>query len=214
MKKVKVITVSKVASSSFAAALAKQRMNGAARYKVTHSHSLIDLKETLDNDKNVLIISGIRNPMDRNISYFFQSATDKVHNSFKTKKNNYQGELIDVPNLYQMNVDEAIHKFFSLDFHTGYNDWFDEFFELTNITEFDKEKGYQLYQLPNGNQLLFYVFERLPEIKRELAAIFDIPSVPHINMRKNNLYQKFKEKIQFSDEYKKQFNHPWMDLFY
>ncbi len=61
-----IITMAKVASASFSAEL---KATGAA---VKHYHSLTKLKMLLGEDKNVIIITGIREFVARNISYFFK----------------------------------------------------------------------------------------------------------------------------------------------
>lgn len=65
-KKIEVITVAKVGSSDFLHSCKKI-------YPTIHKHSLLRLKRVLKNKKDTLIIVGIRNPIDRNLSYFFQS---------------------------------------------------------------------------------------------------------------------------------------------
>ena len=47
-----------------------------------------------------IIIVGIRNPIDRNLSYLFQTCSDNFCNSVGTKKNNYNGELCYIPGVY------------------------------------------------------------------------------------------------------------------
>ena len=54
---------------------------------------MLTLRDVLNNKSNCLIIVGIRNPIDRNLSYLFQTYKDKDYNDVKTKKNNYKGEF-------------------------------------------------------------------------------------------------------------------------
>lgn len=40
-----------------------------------------------------MIVVGIRNPIDRNLSYLFQTYNDNFYNDVKTKTNKYNGEM-------------------------------------------------------------------------------------------------------------------------
>jgi len=71
-KKIEIITVAKVGSTSLKNSLEK-------KFKVFHRHSTEHLAQVL-NDSNVFIICGIRNPLDRNISYFFQTYHQNFNN--------------------------------------------------------------------------------------------------------------------------------------
>lgn len=215
MSKVDIITVSKVASASFAYSMARTRINGGPLYKVYHSHSLEDLRDILNNQSDRLIISGIRNPLDRNISYFFQGFHDNFYNTVKMASNNYQGELCYIEGIENKTAEEMIDIFFDQKWHYTFNDWFEEFMELTGITEFDKDKGYQMYELKNGNKLLFYTFEKLDENSDELSKLLKIKNIPNTNIRINNTYKEFKQLIKFPDEYKeKLLMEPHMHIFY
>ena len=54
---------------------------------VRHSHNLRDLANVVNDSKNTLIMSGIRNPLDRNISCFFQTYSDNFYNNVRTAAN-------------------------------------------------------------------------------------------------------------------------------
>ena len=73
-KKYQVITVAKVGSASMYHSLKK------AKKKVYHEHSLARFKNLLDTESNLFFIVGIRNPIDRNLSYFFQTYKDDFYN--------------------------------------------------------------------------------------------------------------------------------------
>lgn len=76
---VHVVTVAKVGSANFLHVCKE-------KYKTYHTHSLLHLKNILKNKKNILIIVGIRNPVDRNLSYLFQTFRNNFYNTVCTKK--------------------------------------------------------------------------------------------------------------------------------
>ena len=75
-------TVAKVGSSNFLSCNYSQ----SAKIHVHHGHSLLTLQNTLNNKSNCLIIVGIRNPIDRNLSYLFQTYNEKELFGVETKK--------------------------------------------------------------------------------------------------------------------------------
>ncbi|MDB4337575.1 hypothetical protein OAA09_00995 [bacterium] len=203
---IRIITVAKVASSTFKHSLHKQ-------YKVSHGHSLMQLKEIIENESNVLIVSGIRNPLARNLSYFFQTYSDSGYNDVKCRANKYQGEKCYImPSQKMLSISEKqITKlFFKQKWHTTFNDWFDEFFELTyiNHTPFNIDLGYQLYCLDATKNiwLLFYTFETLEKNTSWFEAFFNISKLEHTNKAENRIYNEtyasIKKSIVFPQKYK------------
>ena len=71
--KVVINTVAKVGSANFLKCKYSQSKD------INHGHSLLKLQDTLNKESNCLIIVGIRNPIDRNLSYLFQTYND-LHN--------------------------------------------------------------------------------------------------------------------------------------
>lgn len=204
-KSVHIITVAKVGSSNF---LYSMKNNN--RYAVKHNHSLLGLKNILDSCKNTLIIVGIRNPIDRNLSYFFQTYSDDFYNTVKTKKNNYKGEYCYVcpsGDLSKMNNDDLIKKYFNMDYHYTFNDWFYEFFEITGIDKlsFDKEKGLQYYNLPSNNLIMVYTLEKLSNNKREICEFLKIKDLFHSNNSNEKDYRNKYKEIKNSIEYPKSY---------
>ena len=92
-KTVIVNTVAKVGSSNFLKCKYSQSKD------VSHGHNLLKLKDALSKKSNCLIIVGIRNPIDRNLSYLFQSFNDKFYNDVGTRMNNYEGEFCYIPKM-------------------------------------------------------------------------------------------------------------------
>ena len=85
-----VITVGKVGSQNFDTILIPLFK------KRPLTHSLLKLKKVLNTSNNFIIV-GIRNPIDRNLSYFYNIGNNPYktyHPKFETKKNNYQTQII------------------------------------------------------------------------------------------------------------------------
>ncbi|XWV24998.1 hypothetical protein QJ856_gp0781 [Tupanvirus deep ocean] len=215
-KKIEVITVAKVGSSDFLHSMKN-------KYKVVHRHSLLRLKMVLE-DTNNLIIVGIRNPLDRNISYLFQGYNNYLHNDILTKKNNYKGEIAficDENEFAKIGDEELIEKFFAANYHFTFNDWFDEFFEITKIDKlsFDKKKGLQFYDMPNNNCIMMYTLEKLDSNKEEICNFLGIDRLLHTNNHNDRHYKdkylSVKKKIKFPKNYKDKLLHTnIMNFFY
>lgn len=146
--------------------------------------------------KDVYIITIIRNPIERNISAFFQ-------NILKFEGVNYK--LIEMEQLKQ-------------DFLNNYNHeiplaWFDkEFYPTTGINiydyDFDKSKGYLIME-SNNIKLLIYKLELDDRNKEIILAKFLNSNKSRIKLEKTNLstnkgysdiYKKFKNNSIYSDE--------------
>ena len=149
-------TVAKVGSANFLNCRYSQSR------KIHHGHSLLTLQNTLNNKSNCLIIVGIRNPIDRNLSYLFQTYKDNFCNDVKTKKNSYKGELCYIPKVYDTKLkryatpEVIIDLYFKQKYHNTFNEWFEEFLNITKITNFDKDKGVEFYKFPNNNTIMIY----------------------------------------------------------
>ncbi len=197
------------------------------KYICTHSHSLNKLKYDL-NHRNKLIIVGIRNPIDRNISEFFQNMNLNFLTDLEIKRNNYRGEynyISDFESLSKKTTNEIINLFFNHDnfknHHFIFNDWFYEFFDLIDIKSFtfNKKKGFEFYHLKNSNTLLVYTLEKLNDNLEEFKTFFNLDSFPIHNDGNNkyykDIYNDFKKNISFTHDYKnKLLNTNIMNIFY
>jgi|LWDU01.1.fsa_nt_gi hypothetical protein len=201
---IRIITIGKVASSAFKHSLHE-------KYKISHSHSLLQLKETLENETDTLIISGIRNPLNRNISYFFQTYSDEKNTGVLCEGNKYKGDkcyIMKRKAILNTPTNELIRLFFKQKWHHIFDDWFEEFFRLTQINSvvFPKELGYLLYPLDNNNWVLFYTFEKFLENTAFFESFFDIPELKHTNKADDRIYKdkykSMKETIKFPKSYK------------
>jgi hypothetical protein len=212
LKPFEIITVAKVGSASFKKSLEQLG-------PCPHSHNLLRLKNIL-KEGNRTIISGIRNPIDRNLSYFFQTYGDNFFNSLKTQKNGYKGENCFVKELVnETRPEEFIRQFFLQKNLYVFNDWFEEFLAMTEISSFDKESGLQLYELKNNNTLLFYKLEslnkNLPEIKRHFGLDEWLTTNVGGKKKYGEIYAQAKEIIEYPDDYlDKLLNTSIMKMFY
>lgn len=161
--------------------------------------------------KNIKIISAVRDPISRNMSSFFQ-----IINRYDEKT-------------YQMgldNVEELIDSFFLQYKHDYPLTWFDK--ELKEVFDFDiykhsfeKVKGYSIYKKDNLDILLIKT-EKIKEIGTEAINDFMNLNISTLvnknradNKRYSNLYTKFKNNIQFSQEYiNKMYQSKFMNHFY
>ncbi len=196
----RIVTVAKVGSTDFT-------LSCKNKYKTTHRHSLLYLREILEKEKDTLIIVGIRNPIDRNLSAFFQHFRDRRNNDLQTKKNNYKGEYGFTPISLKTDTKTIIEWYFKKDIHNTFNDWFEEFFEITNIYDkgFNKDKGLDFYEQPNNNTIMIYTIEKLDSNNAEICKILDIPKLGYTNKGElrdyKDIYINVKKEITYKKEY-------------
>ena len=197
---INVITVAKIGSTMFNTILYDH-----------HYHSLNVLIYIIENKTNNLIISGIRNPIDRNISYFFETYNLSFID-IRMKCNDYKGEYhtgIDNISIIDKDTDQLIDLFYKQNYHTTFNNWFNEYFDILNFdinsNSFDKEKGWGIFKVKNNNYILLYTLEKINNLENELLKL-DI-KLKSENVADNKIYSKkykeFKQKIKISDKYKK-----------
>jgi hypothetical protein len=208
---IEVITLAKVGTTNFSSSLQRVYTNGLEH---VHTHGLNILEHILNNNKKNLIISGIRNPLDRNMSYFFETfymqscePILKYNNAYNSIQNTFvcnKHEIIDIK------TNELIEIFKNKDyiFHNHFTLWLEQFFSLTNIQtiEFDKEKGLQLYKLDDDNYILFYVLEKYKDNIDILEKFLKLSLYDKKNQIEDkyisNKYKEFKENIKLDYNYK------------
>ena len=199
-------TVAKVGSTNFSECKYSQTK------KIHHGHSLLTLRDALDNKSNCLIIVGIRNPIDRNLSYLFQTYKDNDYNDVKTKKNNYKGEFCYISEVYNKTMKSfaapelIIDLYFKQNYHNTFNEWFEEFLDITKITNFDKDKGIDFYKFPNNNTIMIYTMEKINAnseyIKTQLGIVSEIENKNNSDNRAySKIYEQVKQKIVYKKEY-------------
>jgi hypothetical protein len=208
-KNIHIITAAKVGTAIFSAALYAVRNE-----IVTHSHQINVLENFLNINNKKLIISGIRNPLDRNISYFFETFymndaepilkfSDNEYkriNTFTCTKDEINNiEVNDLINLFK-NKDYIYHNHFTI--------WYEQFFNITKINsiEFNKEKGVQLYKVKNDTYILFYLLDKYNDNKNDLENFLNMRLYDNRNLTSDkdvsNKYKEFKKNIKLDNNYK------------
>ena len=201
--KVIIITVGKVGTSNFLHAEYNLKKDN-----IIHTHNLNILRECLKNDTNCLIIVGIRNPIDRNLSNLFQTYSDNFYNDVKTIKNNYKGEYCYIPEMtLNSTPEEVISLYFNQKYHNTFNEWFKEFFEITKLDKkiFNKNNGIEFYKFPNNNTIMLYTLEKLDQNINYINQLLQIKNINNNNNSENrnykNLYLNVKNKIKYNKKY-------------
>ncbi|HMB99842.1 MAG TPA: putative capsular polysaccharide synthesis family protein [Flavobacteriaceae bacterium] len=160
------------------------------------------------NKKPIYILSMVRNPIDRNISAFFQN---KEH---FTKKHNYS------------DVDKLTNLFYNLYDHNTPLLWFDrEFKHCLNIdiysSPFHKEKKYKIIKEENFNVLLIRV-DLEDKLKEEIIS--DFLRIKNFKLKNKNVgseksynreYKAFKKTIKLDENYiNRMLNSKFTNYFY
>ena len=213
----------KIVAASFAK-VGTQTVDRSLKEKCEHAQSIVRLKKYFENG-NTLFICGVREFVGRNMSYFFQTISDKTHNDVKHKGNDYKGELCflgEQQAVQKMDIDFLIDTFYKRKWiHETPVVWFEEFFETVGFnykTEaFNKEKGYQFYNLKNNNNLLLYRLDDIVAMIKNVDIFKNKVISTNIGAKKwyKSQYKNFKDEISFSDEYlEKQLNNDVMKFFY
>ncbi len=213
IKDVDIVTMGKVGSTTIWETLLQLKKN---KYKIEHNHNLKYLKSRVDNNKNILFVMGIRNPLDINMSYFFMTCNGYSNTTEKIMKNNYLGfhNNLSIESDFQYNdlnnlkFEEIKDMFFKRNLHFFFNQWFEELFTMINLNKvkFDKKLGISFYQLPNNNILMFYTLEKLNDNEKILKEFLDVNEIIKENLAEQkeykDKYDEFKSKISFSKYYK------------
>jgi len=207
-KKIYVINPAKVGSATFFHSLGKE-------YNTIHGHNLEYLNNILNNEENNLFICGVRNPIERNLSYFFQTYRDNYYNDFKTRKNNYKGEYCYNEDLYENpTIPNLIKSYQNFKYKYSYLDWLEEFLDIVQIKTFDKKKGYMFYNIKNNNFLLVYQLEKLEDNIMYFEDYFGVSFINY-NVNKDKIYLEVKNKIKYDkDEINKLLNNSIIKFFY
>jgi len=197
--KLAVITVAKVGSTNFFCCKYKNIKN------ILHSHDIRDIDNILKNESNYLIVVGIRNPIDRNLSLLFQTF-NKPNTYVKTKINNYKGNSSRISNMtLNTHWSEVVKKYFNMDYHNVFNDWFNEFIDITKIDKFDKKKGYNFYKYQNNNIIFIYTLEKLDINENKICDILNITNFKNCNNSKHKPYRKLYDKVKQNIKYRKEY---------
>ena len=218
-----ICTIGKVGYGNFSN-IEKNRIN-----KLLTTSNLLKLKHILTTSNNFIII-GIRNPIERNLSYFFEImdySNKELNECRETKKNNYTRDILHIDrNTFNKSIEEIITLYFNTDIHTEFNNWFEEFFEITGINQktFNKTDGLDFYELPNNNKIMIYTLEKLDTNTNILNTLFrgntsenSIINNPGSSQDKHykNIYNNIKSQITYTQTYlDTQLNTDIMKFFY
>ena len=219
-----VITVGKVGSHNF------QTIIMPSSKKKPLTHSLYKLKEVLNTSNNFIIV-GIRNPIDRNLSYFYNigNISDNIlSKEYQTKKNNYASQTINfLENITNKSIPDTISLYFNIDIHNQFNEWFTEFFEITGINQntFNKNEGLDFYNLPNNNKIMIYTLEKFDSNLNTFNKIFRLENTNLFSIIPNaynsqdyfwkDHYNNIKTQITYTQTYlDSQLNTDIMKFFY
>lgn len=149
------------------------------------------IKKKKDNNDKIKIITGIRDPIARNISAFFQSLSEGNNNNTSN------------------NV--LIEEFFLFANHFTPLYWFErEIRHHFNINiynhKFNKSKGYSIIE-KNGVEIFLYRLDKLDELEKEIGKFLDSKNFELKYKNKSNQkwysekYYAFKREIKFKESF-------------
>jgi hypothetical protein len=129
--------------------------------------------------------------------------------TLKQKKNNYNGENGYVAEMAQdkpISSKRTIDLYFKQKHHNQFNEWFEEFLEITTISSFNKDKGVDFYSFPNNNTIMVYTLEKLLDNEEYISDKLGITTcLRNVNNSENRSYyeryKEVKERIVYKKEY-------------
>ena len=79
---------------------------------------------------------------------------------------------------------------------------FEEFLDITKITNFDKDKGVDFYKFSNHNTIMIYTIEKLTEnykyIKEQIGIVSDIKNKNNSDYKNySKIYMRVRQKIVY-----------------
>lgn len=218
--------ISQITIHSFHSKIATQLFNNynSKKYyisKLNNIHyktKMFFLLKLLKNNKKLKIISLVREPISRNISFYFQDFQIPLMEISSNRDTTISKNI---------NIEVFIDDFFKNFNHTNGINWFDnelkKYFDL-NIYKypFDKERGYSIIKKDNI-EFLIIKLEKLNRLKK--GNLFnDFLNVKNFNLTRKNdskekwydcIYKDFKESIVFSEKYiNRIYNSKYMRHFY
>jgi hypothetical protein len=163
------------------------------------------VKKCMDKSDKVKIITGVRDPVSRNVSSYFQGmqTKDKVNYDIENYLNEFQ--LVTNHNVPLYWFDHELKR------HLGIN-----IFE----TEFNKDLGYKIIN-KGKYEIFIYRLENLDSIIEEVRSFVGENNFSYTKKNitekkvKNHLLSEFKNKVIFSNEYlEAMYNSKYMNHFY
>jgi len=195
-----VFTAMKVGTTNFSSSLFA-RLNLTEHDGIKHNHTIDNLKTFINYDVPKLIISCFRNPIERNISYFFDLIT---------KKEFPEIYLCEECELCNYSLQQLIEHFYKnmYKIEDYYEFWYREFFNITKIDKNTLSKsGVKLYKINNNSYILLCTLEKYKKNIELLEKFLTFKLNDGMNDAKNktikDIYDKFKKEIKLDDNYKK-----------
>lgn len=213
-KCVHVFNPGKVGSKTVVSSCFKQKIIA------SHAHTIIpycladedkkQIKEIYASQNKVKIISLIREPLARDVSFFFENIW----------MDSYCGECADIQSAYELWMKECLYKTvpasekfpgWYMDINKPIFQWFDD--EIKQVFDidifeypFDIEKGYSLIK-KNGVELLLIKLERLNELSDIIGKFLEVASFEICTENDSNnkeyiyLYKQFLEDMVIPKDY-------------
>lgn len=157
------------------------------------SRNPIPLLNKYLSKRKVKIITLVRDPIERNISAFF----DAFEFLLETKEEDYSGNIEELEQIY--------HKTFFHDYPTN---WFqNQFYKGSGIDifkhTFSIEEGYDFIENNNTSVLLLRSDLKNSKKKRFIETFCTVENfqIKDKNVNSRSLYNQFKNKIKFSRDY-------------
>lgn len=116
--------------------------------------------------------------------------------------------------------ERIIELFFEQKYHNTFNDWFEEFLEITKIKNFDRNLGLDFYKFPNNNTIMMYTLEKINDNKEYITKKLGIKNnLKNVNNSRNRKYDSVYNKVKQTITYPKKYvddllNTKVMRLFY
>ena len=180
----------KVGSSTIYRTLKKHKINA------IHTHSHKEAQEIIKNYKGkIFIISGVREPLSRNISAFFENFNNKTHKYW------YIGDKNEIKNLKVERLIEIFNERDVLQLKELLNPWFDTFYDTCNIKKEDFVCTRNVYKLNKKNlEIIIYKLENFKDFEnyflKRFSKLISFKKFDKTNLASDkyyfDLYKEFK----------------------
>lgn len=191
----------------------------------------LDFQNAIRSEQSIRIISGVREPIQRDISYLFEHINLPFVEIYDKFNNDLLLNIQDCLNNYFVTKSDGFsHMSPTLIHHMirvngGIFQWFERELEEVyhiNILDypFDRDKGYSI--IKKGNiELLIYKVEKLNELEKDIGNFLGIDEFKfkNSNLSKNRdyryTYKQVLDEIQLSENYiDMYYNNQYMNHFY
>lgn len=188
----------------------------AIKRKGLEGHVVHDPRDILSIN-NHLVIIGVRNPAEWGISYFFQTWQDVMYNMLRLPSNNYKGQCCNQFTRPDAPPHKVLYRLENFENLWTLNEWWTEMNKILNIKDFDKEKGFQVYDYKD-NKVVIYTYEILSTPKeKEFLHFLELEEIPCLNRTTSKKYyamEQVKSKLKFREDVKNKMFGEIFNLFY